>query len=96
MLEILGIIYFVRQIGPIAEQKGKNPATWKFFAILGWLVTELLVVFGLVYAGVDSMAFILLGPLSGLLGYFLVRQILSSKPDADDELLADFGKDVES
>jgi hypothetical protein len=30
-----------------------------------------------------------------MLGYFIVRQILSSKPDKDDELLAEFGKDVQ-
>jgi hypothetical protein len=45
--------------------------------------------------GVEQMAMILIGPLSGMLGYFIVRQILSSKPDKDDELLAEFGKDVQ-
>ena len=95
MLEILGLIYFTRQIGPIADRKGVNATGWKVMAVLAWLITEITVAVLLTLNGVEQMALFFLGPLSGLLCYFIVRQILSSKPDKDDELLAEFGKDVQ-
>ena len=95
MLEILGLIYFIKQIGPIADRKGVNAGGWKVMAALAWIITEITVVVLLTLNGVEQMAMILFGPLSGILGYFIVRQILSSKPDKDDELLAEFGKDVQ-
>ena len=95
MLEILGLIYFIRKIGPIADRKGVNATAWKVMAALAWLITEITVAVLLTMNGVEQMALFFLGPLSGLLGYFIVRQILNSKPDKDDELLAEFGKDVQ-
>lgn len=41
MFEILGIVYFIWKIGPIAVQKGLEPRRWKWYVVLTFIGSEL-------------------------------------------------------
>ena len=42
MLEILGIIWFSRKLGAIAEEKGRKPGRYKFLGVASWVGCEIL------------------------------------------------------
>ena len=42
MLEILGIIWFARKLGRIAEEKGRQPGGYKFLGVASWIGGEII------------------------------------------------------
>jgi len=86
MLEILGIIYLTGKIGTLAEQKGLKKGIWKFYMVLAWFGGEILgIVLGIITFGPDNIVgSVMVGYALAITNYFLLKSILSKKPNAVD------------
>lgn len=83
MLEIIALIFLTKEIGKMAGSKGLKPATWKLYLILSWLAGEFAgVILGLLIFGIDNIISIeLVGITGAITGYFILKSVLSKKPD---------------
>jgi len=93
MLEIIALIFLCKKNGNLAIQKGLKPATWKFYTVLAWLLTEMLgVISGILLFGQDNLIGIIsLGFVSAFGGYLIIKSILEKKPDNFDEDINQIG-----
>jgi hypothetical protein len=75
-----------KNIAEIAKDKGYSKSLWRLLAILAWIIFEFIgVVFGLIILGEEGGLMIYLFALLGaLLGVFVVRKILDSRPNVKD------------
>ena len=87
MLEIIALIFLTRQIGTLAYRKGLKPGKWKLYLVLAWFVFEIFgFILGVILFGKDNlMGLMLLGLISAVGGYLLVRARLIKMPDGFDE-----------
>lgn len=87
MLEILAVIFLTRKIGVLAEQKGLKKGPWKFYMVLAWFGGEFLGIFlGMIAFGPENVVgAVLVGYAIAVTNYFLIKSILSRKPDAPDQ-----------
>ena len=83
MLEIIALIFLTKQMGIIAFDKGLKPGLWKLYTVLAWLAGEFAgVIIGLMIFSVDNLISIeLVGITGAITGYFIIKSILSKKPD---------------
>ena len=84
MIEILALIYLTRKIGELAERKGEKKGLWKLYTVLCWFGAE---IFGIVLSVIlfktdEVMALLPLAYGCAIGSYFLLKAILSKKPDA--------------
>jgi hypothetical protein len=84
MIEIFALIYFSRKMGELALQKGLKKGLWQFFTVLTWFGAE---VFGavlsvLIFKTDELLSMLPLAYVCAIGSYFLLRSILSKKPDA--------------
>lgn len=90
MLEILAIVFLGKKIAELAEEKGENPKKWKGIMIGSWFGAEILgiVIFAFTAGINDTTVFpaVMVGIACGLVSYFVVRNMLSAKPDALKEI----------
>ncbi len=94
MLDIIALIFLTMQIGNIALTKGVKPGTWKLYTVLAWFGGEILgMVFYFFAFGGDRMFIMYLMAIPfGFGGYYLVRSILSHKPDVYNEEINQIGE----
>ncbi|MEO6538337.1 MAG: hypothetical protein ABIT07_05890 [Ferruginibacter sp.] len=87
MLEIIALIFLTRQIGTLAYRKGLKPGKWKLYLVLAWFVFEIFgFILGMALFGLDNLVgLMLLGLISAVGGYLLVRARLLKMPDGFDE-----------
>ena len=87
LVEIISLIFITRAIGKLALQKGLKPRTWKIYVIAGWFAAEIIgVAVGLfVLNSFDLIALSLLGWISAVGGFLIVRAVLQNKPDEAPE-----------
>jgi hypothetical protein len=83
MIEIIAIYLTSKNIAEIAQGKGYSKGLWRFLTILSWIICEFIgAVFGFIVIGQEGglllYAFAIIG---ALLGVFIVRKIIDSKPD---------------
>jgi hypothetical protein len=83
MLEIIALIFLTKQMGNIALDKGLKPGLWKLYTVLAWIAGEFVgVIIGLMIFSVDNLISIeLIGITGAVTGYFIIKSILSKKPD---------------
>ena len=83
MLEIIALIYFSRKMGNLAEQKGQRKGLWQFFTVLAWFVAEFIGAFlsVIIFSTDEIVAMLPLAYGSAIGSYFILRAILSKKPD---------------
>lgn len=82
MLEILGIIYFIWKIGPIAAQKGLETRRWKWYVILTFIGSEFAGVYIAMSLGQKNLlAIAVTGIGFALAGCFTLQDFLSKKED---------------
>lgn len=88
MLEIIALVFLTKKIGVLAEQKGEKPGMWKLYTVLAWFGLELLIMFTCIAVmGEDAiLVSALFGLAGGFLGYIIVKEMLSKKPDQENEL----------
>ncbi len=84
MLEIIALIYLCRKIGALAEQKGQKRGLWQFYTVLTWFVAEIIGIFlsALLFQTDELVALLPLAYGFAIGSYFLLKSILSKKPDA--------------
>lgn len=95
MVEIIALIFICIKIGRLAIQKGLKPWPWRFYAILAWLVAEIVgVMLGLLLFGQDNLiGIMMLGLVSAFGGYLYIKYVLDQKPDSFDEDINRIGAD---
>lgn len=87
MLEIIALIFITRRMGTLAHDKGLKPGTWKLYTVLAWFAGEIPgAVLGILIFGMNNLISVELVALAGAItGYFVIKHILSKKPDASIE-----------
>lgn len=90
MLEIIGIIFFARKIGSIAQEKGLPVGWWRFYAVLAWILGEFTGGFIGGLLDQETIVILLLAYLCAGIACFTLYKIVSSKPDVMHEF--DFDK----
>ncbi len=90
MIEIIILIFITREIGRLAFSKGLNPAKWKFFTVIAWIVTEFFgIIGGFMIFGKDNLISVaLIGFAFAITSYFFIKAHLNKLPDhdLDDEI----------
>ena len=86
MLEIIALIYLTRKIGDLAERKGLKKGWWKFYTVIGWFGGEIIgiVLSILIFQTEETLALLPLGYAFAIASYFILRAVLSKKPDFVD------------
>ena len=83
MLEILALIYLTRKMGELAERKGVSKGNWKLFTVLAWIGAEIFgIIIGEIVGGTGGAILFAYGFAIG--SYFILKSILSKKPDVND------------
>ncbi|MBA2250057.1 MAG: hypothetical protein H0W12_07675 [Chitinophagaceae bacterium] len=87
MLEIIALIFITRRMGTLAHDKGLKPGTWKLYTVLAWFAGEIPgAIIGVLIFGIDNLISVELVALAGAVsGYFIIKNILSKKPNAGME-----------
>ncbi|MHC9090053.1 hypothetical protein [Tenacibaculum mesophilum] len=90
MIEILALVFLGKKIAELAGEKGESPNKWRGIMIGSWFGAEILgiVIFASTIGIGDDTIFpaAMVGLVCGLTSYFVVRSILTSKPDTVKEL----------
>lgn len=91
MLEIIALYFLCKKVGETAIQKGEKPGKWKIITVAAWFAAELLgFILGVTLLGSENIiGLILLGLISAVGGYLIVKAQLDKLPD-------DFGRDVDN
>jgi|SRR6186713_2384543 len=85
MLEIIALVFLTRKIGDLAERKGLKKGWWKFYTVIGWFTGEIIgiVLSILIFQTDDTFALLPLGYAFAIASYFILRAVLSKKPDVE-------------
>jgi hypothetical protein len=87
MLELIALIILCKKIGLLAIRKGERPRKWKVITVAAWFGAEML---GFVAAasifGMDNIVgVVLIGLMTALGSYLIVRAQLEKMPDYGEE-----------
>lgn len=97
MLEIIGLVFFSRKLGPIILRKGESKNKWITLFIISFLAAEFLGLFiGIMIFGEDKIAEpAVTGYILAFSSFYVVRAILNNKPDAQtyEQLIDQIGTD---
>ena len=85
MLEIIALIFLTRKIGYLAERKGLKSGWWKFYTVIAWFGAEVIgiVLSILIFQTEEIFALVLPGYAFAIGSYFILKAILSKKPDIE-------------
>ena len=85
MLEIIALVFLTRKIGDLAERKGLKKGWWKFYTVICWFGGEIIgiVLSILIFQTDDTFALLPLGYAFAIGSYFILRTVLSKKPDVE-------------
>ncbi len=87
MLEIIALIFLTRKMGTMAFDKGLKPGTWKLYTVMAWIAGEISgAIIGILIWGTNDLFPVVLVAFTGAVtGYFIIKNILSKKPNAGFE-----------
>lgn len=87
MLEILALVFLTRQIGALADKKGKRKGMWKFFTVLAWFAGEIIgaIMAVVLFRAEDYFAMLPMAIMGAAGGYLIIRAVLSRMPDKTEE-----------
>jgi hypothetical protein len=87
MLEIIAIIFLSRNMGKMAKRKGQKPGPWILYTVLAWIggefIAALIAIQSMGQRDYLSLLPVLL--IGAVIGYLIVRGLLSRLPDVPDE-----------
>ena len=85
MLEIIALVFLTRKIGDLAERKGLKKGWWKFYTVICWFGGEIIgiVLSILILKTDDTFALLPLGYAFAIGSYFILKAVLSKKPDVE-------------
>ena len=85
MIEIIALIFLTRNIGNLAERKGLKKGWWKFYTVIGWFGGEIIgiVLAILIFPTDNTLALLALGYAFAIGSYFILKAVLSKKPDIE-------------
>ena len=86
MLEIIALIFLTRTIGNLAERKGLKKGWWKFYTVIAWFGAEVLgiVLSIIIFQTEEILGLVFLGYAFAVASYFILKAVLSRKPDVVD------------
>ena len=86
MLEIIAIVFLSRNIGNLAQRKGLKRGWWIFYTVIAWIVAEFIgaIVGLLIFQTEEPLAAYPFAIAFAIGSYFILRAILSRKPDVVD------------
>lgn len=87
MLEIIALIFLSRNIANLAERKGLKRGWWRFYTVIAWFGAEVLGIFLsiLIFQTEETLALLPLGWAFAIGSYFILKAVLSKKPDVADQ-----------
>ena len=85
MLEIIALVFLTRKIGDLAERKGLKKGWWKFYTVIAWFGPEVLgiVLSILIFQTEEILGLVFLGYAFAIASYFILKAVLSKKPDIE-------------
>jgi len=85
MLEIIALVFLTRKIGYLAERKGLKKGWWKFYTVIAWFGAEILgiVLSILIFQTEEILGLVFLGYIFAIASYFILKAVLSKKPDIE-------------
>jgi hypothetical protein len=85
MLEIIAIIFLSGSMGRLASRKGQKVGLWRLYTVLAWIGAEILgIVLAILLFQTDEIfALLLMGYAFAIGSYFVLKAVLSKKPDVD-------------
>ena len=85
MLEIIALVFLSKNIADIAERKGLKRGWWRFYTVAAWIVAEIIgiVVAILVVQTEEPLALYPFAIGFAVGSYFILRAVLSRKPDIE-------------
>jgi hypothetical protein len=77
---------------PIA--KGLSPGTWKFYTVVGWIISEIIgLIIGFMIFGKDNLFSVaMIGITFAITSYFIIKAQLNKLPDYFDDDIDRIGK----
>ena len=98
MLEIIALVFLSKNIADLAERKGLKRGWWRFYTVLAWFGAEIIgvVISILIFQTEETLALLPLGWAFGVVSYFILKAILSKKPDAVDPAFEFEGQNQQS
>jgi hypothetical protein len=74
-------------MGAIALQKGEKAWAWKLYTVLGWIGFEIIgITTGMIaFPNTGTIGYMICGYAFATASYFILKKILSSKPDQDTD-----------
>jgi multisubunit Na+/H+ antiporter MnhG subunit len=93
MIEIIALVILVMHIGKVAERKKQPKVKWQVLTVVGWVLAEAIgVMFGLMFFGTGNLiGLMLLGLVSAVGGYLIVKAQLDKYPDNLDNDIDQIG-----
>jgi hypothetical protein len=93
MIEIITLVILVIHIGKVAERKRQSKVKWQVLTVAGWVAAEAIgVMFGLIFFGTGNLiGLMLLGLISAVGGYLIVKAQLDKHPDNIDKDIDQIG-----
>lgn len=94
MVEIIVLIILVIHVGKVATRKGEKAAKWQVLTVVAWIIAEVIgFVIGAVIFGTGNLiGLMLLGLISAVGGYLIVKAQLDKIPDNIDNDINQIGK----
>lgn len=94
MIEIIVLVILVIHIGKVASRKGEKPAKWRILTVIAWVAAEVVgVMLGIIFFGTGNLiGLMLLGLISAVGGYLIVKAQLDKIPDTLDDDINQIGK----
>ncbi|HKC36333.1 MAG TPA: hypothetical protein VKB95_09740 [Chitinophagaceae bacterium] len=95
MLEIIALIFLSKNIAGLAERKGLKRGWWRFYTVLAWVAAEFIgaVAAILIFQSEATLAVYLFAIVFAVASYFLLKAILSRKPDVEQPSFEFEGQD---
>ncbi|RYY46132.1 MAG: hypothetical protein EOO06_15140 [Chitinophagaceae bacterium] len=90
MLEIIILVFLVVHVGNKARRKGLNVMRWRVLMIAAWVAAEFLgLMLGVMILGYNTsnlLNLMVIGLVSAIGGFLLVKYNLDKYPDLDDDI----------
>jgi hypothetical protein len=83
MIEIIALIFILKEIKKLAIQKGVKPTKWKIYTVICWFIFEIIgFMAGMLFFGMENIVPLLFfGLICAFGGFLVIRAVLLKKPD---------------
>lgn len=87
MIEIIALVILVIHIGKVAARKGQKAVKWQVLTVAAWIGAEILgfIVGAMLFGTGNLIGLMLMGLISAVGGYLIVKAQLDKIPDSVDD-----------